>query len=98
MDLLLRYGADPDIEGDGQTIARRAAAESNKLLLRILKYLKCKFSAYNSLGEIRLIVVLAYGKEDIANYLLINSNVAQTAKDNSTGVHYTSKYGNDGLA
>ncbi|KZS02239.1 Uncharacterized protein APZ42_000794 [Daphnia magna] len=30
-DLLLDYGADPDIEEDGQTIAHRAAAGNNKL-------------------------------------------------------------------
>ncbi|KAK4006856.1 hypothetical protein OUZ56_012012 [Daphnia magna] len=36
-DLLLDYGADPDIEEDGQTIAHRAAAENNKLLIRILR-------------------------------------------------------------
>ncbi|KAK4013288.1 hypothetical protein OUZ56_025522 [Daphnia magna] len=34
-DLLLDYGADPDIEEDGQTNAHRAAAENYKLLIRI---------------------------------------------------------------
>ncbi|KZR97976.1 Uncharacterized protein APZ42_006848, partial [Daphnia magna] len=44
-DLLLDYGADPDVEEDGQTIAHRAAAENHKLLIRILRYHKYKFSS-----------------------------------------------------
>ncbi|KAK4045811.1 hypothetical protein OUZ56_033813 [Daphnia magna] len=59
-DLLLDYGTDPDIEEDGQTIAHRAATENNKLLIRILRYDKYKFSSYNSLGETPLMVAIAY--------------------------------------
>ncbi|KZS06420.1 Uncharacterized protein APZ42_030139 [Daphnia magna] len=68
-DLLLDYGADPDIEENGQTIAHRAAAENNKLLIRILRYHKYKFSSYNSLGETPLMVPIAYGHEEVASYL-----------------------------
>lgn len=42
-DLLLCYSTDLDIEEDGEAIAQRATAENNKLLLRILRYHKCKF-------------------------------------------------------
>ncbi|KAK4013539.1 hypothetical protein OUZ56_026093 [Daphnia magna] len=84
--LLLDYGADPDIEEDGQTIAHRAAAENKKLLIMIF------------LGETRLMVVIAYGHEEVANYLWISSNVAQMAKDNSTVLHYAAKHGNDSLS
>lgn len=97
-DLLLDYGADPDIEEDGQTIAHRAAAENNKLLIRILRYHKYKFSSYNSLGETPLMVAIAYGHEEVASYLWISSNVAQMAKDNSTVLHYAAKHGNNTLA
>ncbi|KAK4006335.1 hypothetical protein OUZ56_011489 [Daphnia magna] len=97
-DLLLDYGADPDIEDDGQTIAHRAAAENNKLLIRILRYHKYKFSSYNSLGETPLMVAIAYGHEEVASYLWISSNVAQMAKDNSTVLHYAAKHGNNTLA
>ncbi|KAK4006591.1 hypothetical protein OUZ56_011747 [Daphnia magna] len=97
-DLLLDYGADPDIEEDGQTIAHRAAAENNKLLIRILRYHKYKFSSYNSLGETPLMVTIAYGNEEVASYLWISSNVAQLAKDNSTILHYAAKHGNNTLA
>ncbi|KAK4045620.1 hypothetical protein OUZ56_033307 [Daphnia magna] len=97
-DLLLDYGADPDIEEDGQTIAHRAAAENNKLLIRILRYHKYKFSSYNSLGETPLMVAIAYGHEEGASYLWISSNVAQMAKDNSTVLHYAAKHGNNTLA
>ncbi|KAK4045307.1 hypothetical protein OUZ56_032845 [Daphnia magna] len=97
-DLLLDYGADPDIEEDVQTIANRAAAENNKLLIRILRYHKYKFSSYNSLGETPLMVAIAYGHEEVASYLWISSNVAQMAKDNSTVLHYAAKHGNNSLA
>ncbi|KAK4009478.1 hypothetical protein OUZ56_018590 [Daphnia magna] len=63
-DLLLYYGAGPDIEEDGQTIAHRSAAEKNQLLIRIL-----------SLGETQLMVTIAYGNENVANYLWISLNV-----------------------
>ncbi|KAK4037729.1 hypothetical protein OUZ56_029758 [Daphnia magna] len=96
-DLLLDYGTDPDIEEDGQTIAHRAAAENNKLLIRILRYHKYKFSSYNSLGETPLMVAIAYGHEEVASYLWISSNVAQMAKDNSTILHYAAKHGNNTL-
>ncbi|KAK4028574.1 hypothetical protein OUZ56_021579 [Daphnia magna] len=92
------YGADPDIEEDSQTIAHRAAAENNKLLIRILRYYKYKFSSYNSLGETPLMVAIAYGHEEVASYLWISSNVAQIAKDNSTVLHYAAKHGNNSLA
>lgn len=97
-DLLLDYGADPDIEEDGQTIAHRAAAKNNKLLIRILRYHKYKFAAYNSLGETPLMVAIAYGHEEVASYLWVSSNVAQMAKDSSTVLHYATKYGNNSLA
>ncbi|KZS03651.1 Uncharacterized protein APZ42_033581 [Daphnia magna] len=97
-DLLLDYGAYPDIEEDSQTIAHRAAAENNKLLIRILRYHKYKFSSYNSLGETPLMVAIAYGYEKVARYLWISSNVAKMAKDNSTVLHYTAKHGNNSLA
>ncbi|KAK4015054.1 hypothetical protein OUZ56_030044 [Daphnia magna] len=90
-DLLLDYGADPDIKEDGQTIAHRAAAENNKLFIRVLRYHKYKFSSYNSLGETPLMVAIAYGHEEVASYLWISSNVAQMAKDNSTVLHYAAK-------
>ncbi|KAK4007171.1 hypothetical protein OUZ56_012333 [Daphnia magna] len=96
-DLLLDYGADPDIEEDGQTIADRAAAENKKLLIRILRYPKYKFSSYNSLGEAPLMVAIAYGHKEVASYLWISSNVAQMAKDNSTVLHYAAKHGNNSL-
>ncbi|KZS01726.1 Uncharacterized protein APZ42_001522, partial [Daphnia magna] len=91
-DLMLDYGADPDIEEDGQIIAHTAAAENNKLLIRILRYHKYKFAAYNSLGETPLMVAIAYGHEDVANYLWISSNVVKMAKDNSTVLHYAAKH------
>ncbi|KAK4015087.1 hypothetical protein OUZ56_030077 [Daphnia magna] len=91
-DLLLDYGADPDIKEDGQTIAHRAAAENNKLFIRVLRYHKYKFSSYNSLGETPLMVAIAYGHEEVASYLWISSNVAQMAKDNSTVLHYAAKH------
>ncbi|KAK4024539.1 hypothetical protein OUZ56_009961 [Daphnia magna] len=97
-DLLLDYGADPDIEEDGQTIAHRAAAENNKLLIRILRYHKYKFSSYINLGETPLMVAIAYGHEEVRGYLWISSNVAQIAKDNSTVLHYAAKHGNNTLA
>ncbi|KAK4045271.1 hypothetical protein OUZ56_032809 [Daphnia magna] len=97
-DLLLDYGADPDIKEDGQTIAHRAAAENNKLFIRVLRYHKYKFSSYNSLGETPLMVAIAYGHEEVASYLWISSNVAQMAKDNSTVLHYAAKNGNNSLA
>ncbi|KZR96784.1 Uncharacterized protein APZ42_008679 [Daphnia magna] len=97
-DLLLDYGADPDIEEDGQTIAHRAAAENNKVLIRILRYHKYKFSSYNSLGETPLMVAIAYGHEEVVSYLWISSNVAQMAKNNSTVLHYAAKHGNNSLA
>ncbi|KZS08245.1 Uncharacterized protein APZ42_027843 [Daphnia magna] len=97
-DLLLDYGADPDIEEDGQTIAHRVAAENNKLLIRILRHHKYKIAAYNSLGETPLMVAIAYGHEEVANYLWISSNVAQMAKDGSTVLNYAAKHGNDSLA
>ncbi|KAK4045291.1 hypothetical protein OUZ56_032829 [Daphnia magna] len=90
-DLLLDYGADPDIEEDGQTIAHRVAAENNKLLIKILRYHKYKFSSYNYLGETPLMVAITYGHEEVASYLWISSNVAQMAKDNSTVLHYAAK-------
>ncbi|KZS04151.1 Uncharacterized protein APZ42_032993 [Daphnia magna] len=93
-DLLLDYGADPDIEEDVQTIAHRAAVKNHKLLIRILRYHKYKFAAYNSLGETPLTVAIAYGHEDIANYLWCSSNVTQITKDNSTVLHYAARYGN----
>ncbi|KAK4007025.1 hypothetical protein OUZ56_012180 [Daphnia magna] len=37
-NLLLHYGADPNIEDDGETLAHRVATENNKLLLRILRF------------------------------------------------------------
>ncbi|KAK4007241.1 hypothetical protein OUZ56_012401 [Daphnia magna] len=83
---------------NGQTIAHRAAAENNKLLIRILRYHKYKFSSYNSLGETPLMVAIAYGHEEVASYLWISSNVAQMAKDNSTVLHYAAKHGNNTLA
>ncbi|KZS04170.1 Uncharacterized protein APZ42_032947 [Daphnia magna] len=95
MNLLLDYGADPDIK---ETMAHRAAAEDNKLLTRILRYHKYKFAAYNSLGETPLMVAIAYGHEKVANYLWIISNVAQMAKYSSTVLHYAAKHGNDSLA
>ncbi|KZS02299.1 Uncharacterized protein APZ42_000714, partial [Daphnia magna] len=76
----------------------RAAAENNKLLIRILRYHKFKFSSYNSLGETPLMVAIAYGHEKVASYLWIISNVAQMAKDNSTVLHYAAKHGNNTLA
>ncbi|KAK4015042.1 hypothetical protein OUZ56_030032 [Daphnia magna] len=91
-DLMLDYGADPDIEEDGQIIAHTAAAENNKLLIRILRYHKYKFAAYNSLGETPLMVAIAYGHEDVANYWWISSNVVKMAKDNSTVLHYAAKH------
>ncbi|KAK4030854.1 hypothetical protein OUZ56_024241 [Daphnia magna] len=97
-DLLLDYGADPDIEEDGQTIAHRAAAENNKLLIRIFRYHKYKFSSYNSLGETPLMVAIAYGHEEVGSYLWKSSNVAQMAKDNSTVLHFAAKHGNNSLA
>ncbi|KAK4006509.1 hypothetical protein OUZ56_011663 [Daphnia magna] len=97
-DLLLDYGADPDIEEDGQTIEHRAAAENNKLLIRILRYHKYNFSSYNSFGKTPLMVAIAYGHEEVASYLWISSNVAQMAKDNSTVLHYAAKHGNNSLA
>ncbi|KAI9551347.1 hypothetical protein GHT06_005863 [Daphnia sinensis] len=78
-DLLLSYGADPDIEENGRTIAHIAAAQNNKLLVRILRYHKCTFAAYNCLGETPLMVAIAYGHEDLAHYLWCSSNVAQKA-------------------
>ncbi|KZS06172.1 Uncharacterized protein APZ42_030454 [Daphnia magna] len=98
LGLPIYYGADPDIEEDSQTIAHRAAAENNKLLIRILRYYKYKFSSYNSLGETPLMVAIAYGHEEVASYLWISSNVAQIAKDNSTVLHYAAKHGNNSLA
>ncbi|KAI9557221.1 hypothetical protein GHT06_017041 [Daphnia sinensis] len=84
-DLLLYYGADPDIEEDGQTIAHIAGAENNKLLLRILRMHGCRFAKYNSLGETPLMVAIAYGHEDIAKYLC-------------TVLHYAARYGNKEIA
>lgn len=71
-DLLLYYGAGPDIEEDGQTIAHRSAAEKNQLLIRILRYHKYRCFAYNSFGETQLMVTIAYGNENVANYLWIS--------------------------
>ncbi|KAI9552230.1 hypothetical protein GHT06_022585 [Daphnia sinensis] len=58
-DSFLYYGADPNIEEDGQTIAHIAAAENNKLLLRILRMHGCRFAKYNSLGEKPLMMAIA---------------------------------------
>ncbi|KAK4037693.1 hypothetical protein OUZ56_029724 [Daphnia magna] len=97
-DLLLDYDTDLDIEEDCQTIAHRAAAVNNKLLIRILRYHKYKFSSNNSLGETPLMVAIAYAHEEVASYLWISINVAQMAKDNSTLLHNAAKHGNNSLA
>ncbi|KAK4013945.1 hypothetical protein OUZ56_026493 [Daphnia magna] len=87
----------PKQEEDGQTIAHKAAAENNKLLIRILRYHQHKFEAYSCLGEAPLMVAITCGHEDVANYLWKSTNVAQMAKDNSTVLHYAAKYGYDDL-
>ncbi|KAK4013908.1 hypothetical protein OUZ56_026460 [Daphnia magna] len=94
----LLHRMDPKIEEDGQTIAHKGAAENNKLLIRILRFHQHKFAAHNSLGETPLVVAIAYGNEDVANYLWISGKVVQMVKDNNTVLHYAAKYGNDGLA
>ncbi|KAK4006794.1 hypothetical protein OUZ56_011952 [Daphnia magna] len=56
-----------------------------------------EFAGYNSLGETPLMAAIAYGHEDIVNYIWFSSNVPQIAKDNSTVLHYAARYGNGGL-
>ncbi|XP_045023023.1 serine/threonine-protein phosphatase 6 regulatory ankyrin repeat subunit B [Daphnia magna] len=97
-DLLLEFGADPDIMEDGQTVAHRAAATNNTHLLRVLSYHHCKLRAWNSLGETPLMVAIALNQRESISFLWETSIISKSGRGAETVLHYAAQFNNRNVA
>ncbi|XP_059353567.1 putative ankyrin repeat protein RF_0381 [Daphnia carinata] len=92
-DLLLSFGADPEILYHGKTIGHIAAAENDLLLLRILKHNNCEFTASNYNGETPLMLVISHENQECTKLIWTSTNINITTSSSKTVLHYLAMYG-----
>ncbi|XP_059352988.1 uncharacterized protein LOC132088333 [Daphnia carinata] len=97
-DLLLSFGANPEILYRGKTIAHTAVAINDLLLLRILKHHNCEFTARNGNGETPLMLAIVYENQECAKLIWSPTNINIDTHQGKTVLHYLAEYGLEDLA
>jgi ankyrin repeat protein len=93
-DLQLEHGANVNIYEKGQTIAHRAAAANDALMLHIIYRYGGDFSLINEDGETPLMIAITLGYTRAINEILNYWNIDTSSGNNETILHYAARHNN----
>jgi ankyrin repeat protein len=91
-DLLLEHGANVNIYEQGHTIAHRAAAANDTLMLHIIYRYGGDFSLLNQDGETPLMIAITLGNTGATKEILNYWNVDTSSGNNETILHYAARH------
>jgi hypothetical protein len=97
-DLLLEHGANVNIYEQGQTIAHRAAAANDTLMLYIIYRYGGDFSLLNQDGETPLMIAITLGNTGATKEILNYWNVDTSSGNNETILHYAARHNDPEVA
>ena len=91
-DLLLEHGANVNINEQEQTIAHRAAAANDTLMLYIIFRYGGDFSLLNHDGETPLMIAITLGNTGAIKEILNYWNIDTSSGNNETILHYAARH------
>ena len=97
-DLLLEHGANVNIYEQGQTIAHRAAAANDTLMLYIIYRYGGDFSLLNRNGETPLMIAITLGNTGATKEIINYWNVDTSSGNNETILHYAARHNDPEIA
>ncbi len=96
--LLLDHGANVNIFEQGQTIAHRAAAANDTLILFIIYRYGRDFSLLNHDGETPLMIAITLGNTEAVKEILNYWNVDTSSGNNEIILHYAARHNDPEVA